>query len=250
MDNVHVPEQNIISNGDVQPPDQQTTTVAAIAHSGPVFPEPEIVAAATTELLPCNPMPSTDIPVKLVHTSTSSQSEPEVPLVSTEQPSTKLESDVDTLTPSEPQSEPLVAIPPEFWTYIPGVTDIERRNDSMNNNLEPSMENEQIAKGRNITQNIDATGGNGNLNDKITTGQNVNLEESKQNIESNFEEKINDMFCQHAKKNKCFVLVQKLTEDVIHSFQPRSKSPEIDPYSSIEEVFSSSEKITQAVKRV
>ena len=50
------------------------------------------------------------------------------------------------------------------------------------------------------------------------------------------------MFCQHVKKNKCFVPLQKLTEDVICSFQPRSKSPEINPYSSIEEVFSSSDK--------
>ena len=80
-----------------------------------MFPEPEIVAAATTELPPSNSMPSTDIPVKPVHTSTPSQSEPEVPLVSTEQPSTNLGSEVGTLTLIEPQSELFVAIPPEFW---------------------------------------------------------------------------------------------------------------------------------------
>ena len=50
------------------------------------------------------------------------------------------------------------------------------------------------------------------------------------------------MFCEQAKKNKCFVPVQKLTDDVICSFLPKDTSLEIDPYSSIEEVFSTSEK--------
>ena len=171
--------------------------MSTTSHSGPVFPEPEIVAAVTTELPPSNSMPSTDIQVKPVpvHTSTPSQSEPEVPLVSAELPSTNLDSEADTLTPIEPQSELLVAIPPEFWMYIPGVTDIERRNDTMNNNLEQNIGNEQITKGRNNNENTDATGGNKTLNDEIATGQNVNLEESKQSIESNIKVKINDMFC-------------------------------------------------------
>ena len=73
-------------------------------------------------------------------------------------------------TPIEPQTEPLVVIPPEFWTYIPGVTDIERRNDSTARTLESSQVADN-AKGGNENDNQNSTMGNENLDNQNSTGE-------------------------------------------------------------------------------
>ena len=46
------------------------------------------------------------------------------------------------------------------------------------------------------------------------------------------------MFIIEAEENKCVVPLERLSDQMIKSFQPSRKMPEIDPYSSLEEVFS------------
>ena len=58
---------------------------------------------------------------------------------------------------------------------------------------------------------------------------------SKHSVMSNVEDKVHTLFTTKAKQNKCFVPVERMSSKFIKSFQPLQRSPEIDPYSSLED---------------
>ena len=55
-------------------------------------------------------------------------------------------------------------------------------------------------------------------------------------LSENIEQGVDDMFAETARKNKCFVPLERLQKEVLHAFKPSLRPPPIDPYSSLEDV--------------
>ena len=88
-----------------------------------------------------------------------------------------------------------------------------------NTSLRYSLDEENV-RGQNETS----------TNDENMIGRNENA--SKVNIQ----QKVEDMFADTARKNKCFVPLERLQEDVLQAFKPSMRPPSIDPYSGLEDV--------------
>ena len=115
---------------------------------------------------------------------------------------------------------PLIVIPPEFWLIQPHEVDddstVKGRND---NDYQVDSVTENNVKGGNSTGvQHDESGG------------------SKETIMSRVEDKVEDMFITEAENNKCVVPLERLSDRMIKTFQPSRRTPEIDPYSSLEDV--------------
>ena len=63
-------------------------------------------------------------------------------------------------------------------------------------------------------------------------------------VMNNIEQQVNEMFKQSAKSNRCFVPINRLTEDIIYVHQPSRRPPSIDPYSSLEDIGDTEDNIT------
>ena len=63
-------------------------------------------------------------------------------------------------------------------------------------------------------------------------GSKVNGNGSKVNIQ----QKVEDIFADTARKNKCFVPLERLRDDVLQVFKPSLRPPSIDPYSGLEDI--------------
>ena len=105
--------------------------------------------------------------------------------------------------------QPLIVIPPDFWLVQP--QEVLPHSDV------------------NVPENV--TGGNANKDRDSEEGS-----ASKHSVVSNVEDKVHTLFTNQAKQNKCFVPVERMSSKFIKSFQPSQKSPEIDPYSSLEDI--------------
>ena len=110
---------------------------------------------------------------------------------------------------------PLIVIPPEYWLIKPH-----------------EVTNNDATKGRNKSDDdrVNLKGSNSDLHE--------DSQESKETILSQINDKVTNMFINEAQENECVVPLKRLSDQMIKSFQPSRQSPEIDPYSSLEEVFS------------
>ena len=124
-----------------------------------------------------------------------------------EKPKTRVD---ETLTSASIQTL-LTVIPPEYWLIKP-----------------PEVTANNSTKG--IDDNVNMKGSN-SINDSCEDS-----DDSKETILSRIEDKVTDMFVIEAEENKCVVPLERLSDKMIKSFQPSSKTSEIDPYSSLDEV--------------
>ena len=87
-------------------------------------------------------------------------------------------------------------------------------------------------------ENTNAKGRNAD-NDTDTT-ESYDVPTSNNDIEQH----VDELFKQSALSNKCFIPVEKLTDDFICAHQPSRRPPTIDPYSSLEDIGSGEDNTT------
>ena len=63
-------------------------------------------------------------------------------------------------------------------------------------------------------------------------------------INNDIKQQVDELFKQSAMSNKCFVPVERLTDDIICAHQPSRRPPSIDPYSSLEDIGSGKDNTT------
>ena len=104
---------------------------------------------------------------------------------------------------------------------------------AMDDYLELSKSNKRITvsnivKGSNNLDFLEDPVQNEPNSDKDMKGHNTPVKDVVQKVEQ--------MFVKAAQKNKCYVPLEKLQEDLMLAFQPSKCPPSIDPYSSLEDV--------------
>ena len=231
-------------------------TVPIIPTGLSVFPQQEPVVQANYSHLEVQSVTAQTVPLPSDDLSNAEKCELEAAMQNrlTEQQNvvtTTTQETNEQLNSASKSMTPLVPISWEVGTRLVYVTFDQIQGEIMemdeylkrykNKDISRGNQDKEYSKGSYQLDFLSAAGGAGDTN---AEGRNANNDTDSTEsydvppINNDIKQQVDELFKQSVRSNKCFLPVERLTDDIICAHQPSRRPPSIDPYSSLEDICS------------